>query len=144
MIARSGMYRVTVSGTDNPTNLRDGIYQVIVQKPTNLQGGSYLATVYKPLDRSDETLIDAMVKFSGAGGSGSPFGNGSWFYQLDAYESLSRLDVFEEEGRVMCTLIEQQELDAVANMLHGKKWIELLEKEQIAAGKTMESDAEDR
>jgi hypothetical protein len=141
MITRTGMYRVKVSAKDNPTHLHDGIYQVTVQKPKNLQSGSYLTTVYKPLDRKDETLNEAMVKFKGAAGTNAPSGNGSWFYQPGAYETLARMDILEEEGRVVCSLIEQPVLDAIANRLHGKKWLELLEKEQIAACKMMESES---
>jgi hypothetical protein len=138
MITRTGMYRVTVSDAKNPANIHSGIHQIIVQRIKPSVG--QLVTVYKPLDRSDKTLPDALVQLHGASGPSAPIGNGSWFYQRGAAAALSMLDTLEDEGRVVCTLIEQPELDALADRLHGKKWLELLEKEQIAACKLLESE----
>jgi hypothetical protein len=107
-----------------------------------VQGGSYMTTVHKLLDRTDKTLEGAIVRFSPAAGIAHPQGNQSWFYQQGGcYETLPRLDEFEEKQQVICTIIEPSELDALAQRTHRKKWLEVLEKEQIQACRLMETEA---
>jgi hypothetical protein len=138
MVTRSGMYRVVVSETHHPY-LRTGIYQVTVKKQTNLQGGSYMATVHKLLDRTDKTLDGALIGFKPASGTPHPQGNHSWFYQQGGcFESLPRLEEFESQHQVVCTVIEIPELDALAQRTYRKKWLELLEREQIQSCKLLE------
>ena len=100
MISESGIYRVTVNESNNPTYLRTGVYHVEVfganrNREANFRG----AREHNVLAKNDPRRL--------------------WSGQAGTYERLVMLEVFERQARVICNRVESDELDAIANSIFG-------------------------
>ncbi len=116
MVTISGIYRVTVNEENNPTYLSAGVYRIELF-------GKYMRE----------------ANFRNAGNVGvrlsfNPDGR-TWEQQAGTFETVRMLKIFEEQKRVICLLVSEAELDALANSLHGLEWSRLSEAQQIQACK---------
>jgi alkylhydroperoxidase family enzyme len=110
MIEASGIYRVTVKEANNPTYLKSGVYRVEVLGKSGRQEANF---------RSSGGWITSQS---------------TWDRQSGTYERLNMLQGFEKQARVICTRVEDSELDALSNSLFGiDSFSKLTEAQQIEA-----------
>jgi hypothetical protein len=110
VITTSGIYRVAVNEANNPTYLSGGVYSVEVLGKIGRQEANFRACINPRV----ATLT-------------------SWHLMPGTFERLNMLQGFEKQARVICTRVEDNELDAVANSLFGQTFQELTEAQQIEA-----------
>jgi hypothetical protein len=121
VITTSGIYRVKVNEQNNPTYLKSGVYrlEVLSKAKYSRVASSHAVNVNF---RSSRTL------------SGHTANAKTWQEMCGTYESIRMLGVFEQQARVICTRVEDSELDAISNSLFGiDSFSKLTEAQQIEA-----------